>query len=140
MKRSTVTAAAVALPVLFAVTSCASETVCPAIGYSSTLTITVVGDADESHELEVCFDDNCVTSDSADHESMPSDTNLQRTGAAEWQLVLFADPPSAVEVRVLDEQGSVVADQDETLNWSVTEHPYGEQCGGPAEARLTLEL
>jgi len=138
-----------------AVVGCSFPTVCPAIGWINTVTVTLEGQTQDVAGVELCADNACSvprqnqpTSDEpAPVETLtPSQlaTGTPSPGATgvpfhasqssdhSWEIATGMATPKNATVRALSASGEVLAERDVTLNWSRV--GGSESCGGPGEA------
>lgn len=123
---------------MFLMAGCSSaETVCPAIGYSSTLNIHFTGDTERVAEVIVCSGPECRGED-AFQQSMQSGYAVQAmSDEGAWTATLFF-PEDPLTVRVTDSAGEVLLETRVQPDWVRT--GGSEECGGPAEAEVVFEL
>jgi hypothetical protein len=116
---------------LVAVTGCEPGfDACPAIGYSSSLTV-------ELSDSWAPVLDPVVTITCPDDPSCLVDTPVA-DDAGVWRAAL-ASSASQVVVTVTD-GGVVVAEVPVEPTWRVVERPHGPRCGGPTAAEVVLDL
>ena len=123
---------------------------CPAIGYVSSLTVNVTGNAAAVSEVRLCDNKGCsqpapTPGPPATKETVaptfapevPSPTppasfppfHGQRTDSDTWVFTLSLGTPSDITVRALGADGAVLAEQEHHLEW--TRVGGSERCGGP---------
>ncbi len=143
---------------------CAPEA-CPAIGWSSSLTVELTGDTSPVHLVELCSEGTCSgpvqrapdtgaknflpvpstgavsrgpVSEGTELEE-PSPYSASRVDDNTWHMGFMMQTPTAVTVRALTAGGKVLAEENFTLEW--TRVGGSEQCGGPMKADpVVLEL
>jgi hypothetical protein len=104
------------------------EAVCPAIGYSSSVTVRLDHTWPDRDALVVtvrCAEDDQTGCDLAGEAAGP-----------EW-VGTGVSTPSALEAEVTRD-GTVIATLDVAPEFEVVERPHGPWCGGPAAAEVTL--
>jgi hypothetical protein len=110
--------------------ACTSDAVCPAIGYSTVVTIALDEAWPDRDELEL--DVQCAPDASAYDACRPSEAS----SGPEWTGTATS-PPNTVEVTV--RRGTVVVAQETVgLDVRVVEYPNGRGCGGPTAADAIL--
>lgn len=114
---------------------------CTTIGYSSTLTVTLADPRDDV-ALELCLSDGCtpapldqLSSDEAFAEGRFGEASGD--GVDGWTVVLGGGG-DVVGYRLLDADGTVLAEAEGELEPDWVRVGGSEQCGGPAEAELVL--
>lgn len=142
-----------------ATAACAGlPTACPAVGYSSTLTVTLaephdgvalelcvtqgctpraLDDVPVDEPIEVCDSMECVTA-SPQPEASADDGiwMLERgDGVDGWTITIFTGG-TAVGYRLLDPAGAVLDEGEAEPDW--VRVGGSEQCGGPSEAEIVL--
>lgn len=142
MTRRRPTAAVIALTALAAgsVAGCSSPTACPAVGYSTTVTVTLADDwpgrAGLTLDVGCATEGSSAGGSSAEGSGPASCTLTGRSDGPSWAGSAIS-PPAAVDVTV--RRGVEILDRRTvTLEPRVTEHPYGARCGGPALADVTV--
>jgi hypothetical protein len=124
--------------------------VCPAIGYSSTLTVNIGGNIGAVSDVIVCDESGCSQPEPTAGTPVPLKTVVtefsprpeptvslppfysRRQDQDTWVFTLNFGDPSEVTVRALAADGTVLAEQEQELVW--TRVGGTEQCGGPATA------
>ncbi len=102
---------------------------CPAIGYSSLLTVTLEGDTSEVAVLQVRDGDEWQPPYPPD-AAVPAIPTTQDGDT--WTFTLFSSPRS-VMLRALDDDGDVLERTEMVVGW---ERVGGTaECGGPMEAQ-----
>ena len=113
------------------------ETACPAIGYSSTLSIQLIGDSSQVSEITVCGGSNCV-GEEALQESMRSGYAVQAQQDQDtWTATLFF-PEEPLTLLATDSTGEVLFETQIHPEWVRT--GGSEECGGPMSAKVAMEL
>jgi hypothetical protein len=102
---------------------------CPAVGYSSELTV-------ELSESWAALQDPAVDVACPDDPSCVPDRPV-RDGDV-WRAVLYSWPEQ-LAVTVTD-AGAVVAEVTVEPAWRVVDRPHGPRCGGPGGAHVVLDL
>lgn len=131
---------------------------CPAIGWSSSLTVELTGDTSQVHLVELCSEGVCSgpvqrapdqgskvfsTVPTTGAVSMgtvregrelddPSMFSASRVDDNTWRMGFMMQAPTAVTVRALTDGGKVLAEEDFILKWKRV--GGSEQCGGPMKA------
>lgn len=128
---------------------------CPAIGWANMLTVTLEGGTDDVSLVQLCIDDECSTpapSQPYSDEPAPSETLgpedfktytpdpravelpyfASKINNRSWEIALSMSSPEYVTLRAFSANGTVLADEDVTLNWIRV--GGNERCGGPEEA------
>lgn len=108
------------------------DRVCPAIGYSSLLEVTLTGDASEVAQVQVHvgeawqppFPEGADRTSPAIMSSRDGDT---------WSFTLYY-PPNPMALRALDAEGDVVAQTERDVDWIRV--GGNEECGGPMQGRV----
>lgn len=112
------------------------ETACPAIGYSSALSIQLIGDSSQVSEVIVCGGSECV-GEEALQESMRSGYAVQAEQDQDiWTATLFF-PQEPLTVRGTDSTGEVLFQTQIHPEWVRTGGT--EKCGGPMSAEVAVE-
>ncbi|WP_459980068.1 hypothetical protein [Isoptericola variabilis] len=107
---------------------------CPAIGYSSVLTVTLEGDTSDVAVLQVRDGEQWQPPYPPDAE-VPAIPTTHDGGT--WTFTLFS-PPNQIALRALDDDGDVLARTEVDVGWvRVGGTP---ECGGPTEAEATWVL
>ncbi|WP_394279894.1 hypothetical protein [Microbacterium sp.] len=128
-------AVAVASSVVILATGCAAtDGVCPAIGYLSTLEVRVVGAVAYVDDIVPCVDDACTPEGAASELGIVTSPPVR--GDDTWSFT--GEFPEQMTVRALDAAGEVLADQEVDVTWTRT--GGSEECGGPTFGSLTLEI
>jgi hypothetical protein len=133
VRRAAFTCAAAAVAVL-ALSGCDSDAVvaCPAIGYMSTLVITVKGAVPD--ELELCHEDLCAPSSAAANVGFV----VTPPAVSEQTWTFTGMFPEGLTVRAYDKDGTPIASADIEPDWQRT--GGSEECGGPTRAELTIHV
>lgn len=139
-------------------TGCMTDA-CPAIGWSNSLTVELAGDASRVDVVEVCSEDVCSdqmqraldegvmtevppSTGAVSEEREPKELSLYSASRVDddtWTIGFMMQAPTAVSVRALTGEGTVLAEEDFTLEWKRV--GGSERCGGPGEAGpVVLEL
>lgn len=136
-----------ALAVSLPLSGCSNA--CTTIGYVSTLTVNLEGDASTVDEVRICAGEVCsvselpsaspriVVQESLDAKASPTPAPEPspsyygaRADADTWVFTFTLGPhPEHVSVRALAEDGTVLAEQENDLVWTRTGGTA--QCGGP---------
>ncbi|MFB7797652.1 hypothetical protein [Isoptericola sp. NPDC056134] len=107
---------------------------CPAIGYSSVLTVTLEGDTTEVAVLQVRDGDQW-------QPPYPPDAQVPAIPTSHdgdtWTFTLFSAPRS-VQLRVLDDDGDLLARTEVDVGW--VRVGGTAECGGPTEAEVAWVL
>jgi len=139
---------AVAMTGVVPLSGCVTDA-CPAIGYVSTLTVNVDGNAAAVRELKPCDEHRCSVPEPTPGTAIPKrsieptfspDTvtpapatyppfTFRKSDDDTWVFTLGLGAPSNVTVSAVGEDGSVLAEQDYELTW--TRVGGSERCGGP---------
>jgi len=118
---------------IFVLAGCAGTdegTVCPPIGYFSTLHVTFEGQTPD--EVKLCADDVCAPSDEAAAEGMI--VTPPTVAGATWTFTGQFAPDLTILALAAD--GTVLADGGIDPEWVRT--GGSAECGGPAEASVTV--
>lgn len=103
---------------------------CPAIGYSSSLEVTLTGDTADVAHLQVRDHDRWQPPAPKDQDEAAPAIPVERTGDT-WRFTLFY-PDNPIRLRALDADREVLAKTAKDVAW---ERVGGsERCGGPMEA------
>lgn len=117
------------------VTGCSAPAVCPAVGYSTTVTVTL--DEDWPARADLTLDVDCAIEGSGTEESGGAPCTLTGTSRGpDWRGTAVS-PPTAVDVTVRRDD-ETLDERTVTLEPRVTEHPHGARCGGPALAEVVV--
>lgn len=122
-------------------TACSpSGFVCPAIGWINELTVTLDGDVSPVADVKLCVEDACVpmTAGTPPEELAQVALAAQNGSTDEWVFTTSMNTPERFSVRVYSADGDVLTDRDVTAQW--TRVGGSEECGGPAEATVTVQL
>lgn len=112
-------------------------TACPAIGYSSTLSIQLTGDSSQVSEIVICGGSECV-GEEALQESMRSGYAVQAQSNQDiWTATLFF-PEEPLTVIATDSTGGVLFETQIQPEWVRT--GGSEECGGPMSAKVAVEV
>lgn len=123
---------------MIALSGCSSpEVLCPAIGYSSTLSVQFSGDTEQLADVVVCGGPDCEEADALQDPGLWTRAEQPLTGQGSWTAVLFS-PGVPLVVRALDAQGGVLLETHVEPEW--VRVGGTEECGGPAEAGVVLEI
>jgi hypothetical protein len=106
------------------------DAVCPAVGYSSSLTV-------QLSESWAPVQDPAVAVSCPDDASCALEAPAP-DGPGVWRVSLTSAPARLV-VTVTD-GGAVVAEVPVRPTWRVVERPHGPDCGGPVAADVVLDL
>ena len=107
---------------------------CPAIGYSSVLTVTLEGATSEVAVLQVRDDDQWQPPYPPDAEVPAIPTTHD---GDTWTFTLFS-PPNQIALRALDDGGDVLDQTEIDVGW--VRVGGTAECGGPTEADATWVL
>lgn len=117
---------------------------CPAIGWSSSLTVELTGDASQVHLVELCSEGVCSgpvqcapnegattfsleesigttgagTSSEGTEPEEPAPYSASRVDDNTWNRGFMMQAPTAVTVRALTAGGRVLAEENFTLEWT----------------------
>ncbi|MWV47904.1 hypothetical protein GRS96_01285 [Rathayibacter sp. VKM Ac-2803] len=114
---------------------CAAPAACTAVGWSTSLAITVSGPGRTSvADVRICAGGVC---------SRPSD--LASDGALSfpvlhssddrWVFDLGMESPDPIAVTLLDRQGEVLLTREQLIDWTFVDEPNGPGCGRRAESK-----
>jgi hypothetical protein len=114
------------------------ETVCPAIGWSNSLVVTLAGDWPPVEGGSVAVDCAPRCGETVVRDGAPVDRDRLTAPLDTLPVVLHLDmsAPDSVDVRVLGPDGSVLAGLAADLDW--VRVGGSEECGGPMEAVVTV--
>jgi hypothetical protein len=113
------------------------ETVCPAIGWSNLLRVTLEGDTSDVAEVRVCDDEGCWP----DPEASPGAGPLGDVTSEgdTWSFSVFdlstSDPAT---IQVLDSAGEVVVESEVPVEW--VQVGGTAECGGPHVGTAVVTL
>lgn len=113
---------------VLAAAGCTADVACPAIGYSSSLTVALADDWPGRDRLDV--DVACLG------EFAQACGELPAAAGPERRDTLFSAAPR-VAVTVLRD-GVAVERVEVDVDWQVTERPHGPACGGPLAAEVVV--
>jgi hypothetical protein len=123
-----------ALAIVFTLTGCGGST-CSAVGWSNTVVVEV-DDGVAVSTVEVCDERGCSNAPAPD--GLTGFSSPQRTGDG-WVFELpDMSTPDELIVRALDANCTVLREVTVAPEWKRI--GGSEQCGGPGEARVRLEL
>jgi len=114
------------------------ETVCPAIGWSNALVVTLAGDWPpvEGGSVTVACAPRCGWAVVRDGPPVDQDRLTAPLDTLPVVLHLDMSTPDPVDVRVLGPDGSELAGMEADLDW--VRVGGSEECGGPMEAAVTV--
>lgn len=132
-------------------TGCMTDA-CPAIGWSNSLTVELTGDASPVDVVEVCAEDVCSnqvqrapddgfttevppSTGGVSEDREPKELSLYSASRVDddtWAIGFMMQAPTAVTVRALTADGTVLAEEDFALEWKRV--GGSERCGGPGRA------
>ena len=160
--------AAAALPLTLGLVSCTSASVCPAIAWSNSLTVSLDGAVESVDVVEFCVENTCsvpaprpapstsripgATPDAggvpprspevatpSDSPKGPSPFIASKTDDRTWRFQLMMRTPEVAVIRARTAEGQVLAEREVPLQW--TRVGGSGQCGGPSTAApVTLTL
>lgn len=109
---------------------------CPAIGWFHTLSVELTGDVGAVAVVRLCVEDACAPGPEAD--GFPG--AVQRAVSPDDDTWTFqvSELPAEFSVRVLGEDGDVLADVPAAPDW--VRVGGTERCGGPHEATMIVEV
>lgn len=161
--------AALSLLLISGAAGCATQGVCPAIGWSNSATVVLEGPVGAVAKVQFCPDGVCSATPqptTAPKSTItPTDGALPGQAAATapatpgtpvpgtvysintarkvddrtWQFNVSMSAPTKATIKALDARGEVLAQRDVDLTW--TRVGGSEQCGGPSTAGpITLSI
>jgi hypothetical protein len=120
---------------------------CPAVGYVSTITVNIAGNARAVSDVSLCAESGCSQPEPTAGEPVPKKTVVtefspepqptvtyapfysHREDQDTWTFIMNSGNPAKVTVRALAADGMVLAEQEHDVVW--TRVGGSEQCGGP---------
>lgn len=135
MKRVLAVSGAIVLAtsVVGTASGCADQTVCPAIGWLATLSVTAP-EATATDRLELCADGECIT----EGDASLGFATIQREEGEAWQVAFNGPTPDELTIRILDADDDVTAEVAADPDWAVESYPHGKSCGGPVSAEISV--
>ena len=114
--------------------------VCSAVGWINKLTITLTGDLSDVADVKLCVEDQCAPTDNSQpSEALAQVTHAQQDGSTgTWIFMTGMGSPADFTVRVYAADGTVLSDAQSAPEW--VRVGGSEECGGPGEATLTVNI
>lgn len=128
LRRTPLDVAAAALLLSAAVTMPGCAVACPAIAYSSAVSI----DTDlvpGVTAVQICVEDECTTPP-GEEPDLTSLLGVSREDDGTWTAMLDMRTPDELLIRLYDADGVLLREYDEPIAWTFT----GGACPGPATA------
>ncbi|GAA3934729.1 hypothetical protein [Microbacterium soli] len=135
--RGRAAAAAASLLVASVSAGCSGATVCPAIGWSNTLTVELGGDAAVVDRVQLCTDAGCAPAEDIDPSGPLGLVTVAEHDTDAW-IFSVAGLPETFTVRALDVDGAVLTESEVAPEWTRTGGT--ERCGGPSEAVVSTRV
>lgn len=110
---------------------------CPAIGWSNTLTVQLVGDTSAVDQVQRCTDAGCAPAADVDPSGPLGWITVESNDGDSWTFSVGMTSMEQVTVRTLAADGTVLSDTEATPEW--VRVGGSAQCGGPSEATVAVQ-
>ena len=111
---------------------------CPAVGWSNALTVELEGDTSGVSEVQLCTDDGCAPAENIDPTGPLGQISVAGRTGDTWSFSTGMTNLDALTVRTIAADGAVISETEVTPEW--VRVGGSEQCGGPGEATVTVQI